>query len=75
LSKLFFEGRVCSAVAISKPAKEGSKIIVKESSAELERKLLERKGNVSTYCNVPLAPLPSKENISQNQDVLFAFFL
>jgi len=42
---------------------------VKASSAELERKVPERKDSVRNYCKESLAPLPSKENNLQNHCV------
>lgn len=49
--------------------------MVKETNAELEGKVLERKDNVSIYCKVSISLSPSKESILQNQDVFFVFDL
>ena len=54
-----------------KLSKRRNKIIVKASSAELERKVPERKDSVRNYCKESLAPLPSKENNLQNHCVFF----
>lgn len=76
-----FAGSFFSAVVMSKLPKDRSKIIVKTSSAELERKVQEKKTkkknqhNVSNYCKELLASLPLKENIFQSQCVFFVFWL